>query len=440
MTDVNTRGIILDCLSEILERGAYSHLVLQQVLEKYAYLEKQQRSFITRVVQGTLERRIELDAVLDQFSKTPVKKMKPLIRNILRSGVYQILYLDGVPDAAVCDEAVKLAKKRGFYQLSGFVNGVLRSVCRNREKIVFSDPSVRYSMPQWILDLWRQTYDEKTVVGMLEAFLTPAPTTVRVNTERIAPEELKARLEEKGVSVMICPDLSYALNIDGYDRLAGMEEFREGLFYVQDLSSMLAVEAAGIAPGDTVIDVCGAPGGKSLDAAMLLRGSGSVECRDISDRKVALIAENIRRCGLDGVQAVKKDALVRDEASAESADVVLADLPCSGLGIIGKKPDIKYHMTPEKLRDLADLQLRMLDVVCAYVRPGGTLLYSTCTVNPGENQENVERFLEKHSEFSCESMEQLLPVSGKQDGFFYAALRREEMTSPGRSCRNSGAR
>ena len=361
MTEVNTREIILDILLEILERGGYSHLVLQQVLEKYQYLSKQQRSFITRVVQGTLERRIELDAVLDQVSGTPVRKMKPVIRTILRESVYQILYMDGIRDAAVCDEAVKLAKKRGFYQLRGFVNGVLRNICRKKEKFSFSDPSIRYSLPRWILELWRQEYTDEEIGEIGSAFLAAAPTWIRVNTARISPDELAEQLETEGISVTPDAELPYALKIDGYDYLQGMRSFMEGLFYVQDISSMRAVAAAGLArqreAGPVkVIDVCGAPGGKSLDAGLLTAGNAAVECRDISGYKVDLIAQNIARCGLSSVQAVKKDALIWDEGSKESADVVLADLPCSGLGIIGKKPDIKYHMTPEKAEDLVRLQ------------------------------------------------------------------------------------
>lgn len=425
MTEVNVRDVVLDILLEILEKKEYSHLVLAQVLEKYQYLNKQQRSFITRTVQGTLERMMELDAVLDRFSSVPVRKMKPVIRNLLRESVYQILYMDGVRDAAVCDEAVKLAKKRGFYQLRGFVNGVLRSVCRNREQISFPDLSTRYSMPEWIVNMWTDSYGTEETERILAAFLSPAPTWIRVNTEQISVTGLKEELGREGISARGDADLPYALQMDGYDYLQGMQAFVGGFFYVQDISSMKAVAAAGIKPGMTVLDVCGAPGGKSLDAAMLLQGSGSVECRDISDYKVELIRQNRDRCCVKNMVPVKMDALCYDPDSAERADVVIADLPCSGLGIIGKKPDIKYHMTGQKALELAELQRKILDVVCLYVKPGGKLLYSTCTIHEAENQENVDWFLKAHPEFACEKMEQLLPAAGQQDGFFYAVLHKE---------------
>lgn len=432
MTEINTREIMVECLTEILERGAYSHLVLQKVLTKYQYLEKRQRAFLTRTVQGTLERKIELDAVLDQFSSTPVKKMKPFIRNLLRGSVYQILYMDGIPDAAVCNEAVKLAVKKGFGPLRGFVNGVLRNISRKKGEISFSDLSVRYSMPGWILDLWSGEHDSRTLERMLEAFLTPAPTFIRVNTRRISPEELQRRLEKKGVKVRPHPTLRGGMWMEDYDHLSGLEEFEEGLFFVQDVSSMTAVEAAGICPGDRVLDVCGAPGGKSMDAALLC-GDGEVECRDVSDYKVGLIRENAARCGFSNIRAAKADARIPDEASVGSADVVLADLPCSGLGTIGKKPDIKYRVTPEQIDSLAQLQRQILDVVCAYVKPGGRLLYSTCTISPKENQENVADFLERHPEFTREKMEQILPKAGVCDGFFYAVLCRGQAKETGKS-------
>ena len=432
MTEINIREIMVECLIQILERGEYSHLVLQKVLAKYQYLEKRQRAFLTRTVQGTLERRIELDAVLDQFSNTPVKKMKPFIRNLLRGSVYQILYMDGIPDAAVCNEAVKLAVKKGFGPLRGFVNGVLRNISRKKGEIFFPDPAVRYSMPGWILDLWAGEYDEETLESMLAAFLSPAPTFIRVNTRRVSPEELRQRLEKKRVTARPHPTLEGGMWLEGYDHLSGMEEFEEGLFFVQDVSSMTAVEAAGIRPGDHVLDVCGAPGGKSMDAALLC-GDGAVECRDVSDYKVGLIRENAARCGFSNIRAAKMDARVFDEASVASADVVLADLPCSGLGTIGKKPDIKYRITPEQIDALAGLQRQILDVVCAYVKPGGRLLYSTCTISPRENQENVEDFLERHPEFSRGKMEQILPQAGVCDGFFYAVLRRGQVRETGKS-------
>jgi 16S rRNA (cytosine967-C5)-methyltransferase len=425
VTEPNLREITLDVLYEVLEQDGYIHLVLGATLEKYQYLTKQQRAFITRLTQGTTERLLTIDGVLDQFVKKPkVAKMKPQIRTILRQGVYQILYMDSIPDAAVCNEAVKLAKKRGFGTLSGFVNGVLRNISRQKETISFTGWSMCYAMPQWIIDEWLRDYDRSQVEEMLIASLAEKKTCIRVNTARISPEELQQCLRQQGMTVEPVQGIPYGFYLSGYDYLKGIPEFARGLFYVQDFSSMMVAHVADLQSGDYVIDVCGAPGGKSLHAAELLQGSGMVEARDISDHKVFLMQENIKKSGLQNIRARKMDATVLDEASVDQADVVLCDAPCSGLGVIAGKPDIKYHMTKEKQQDLAALQQQILSVVCRYVKPGGTLLYSTCTVSRVENEDNVSRFLAEHPEFSLDKEEQILPAAGTRDGFFYARMKR----------------
>lgn len=425
MTDPNLREIIIDILDEILEQDGYLHLVLNQTLDKYQYLSKQQRAFISRVSRGCVEQLIQIDAVLGQFVKKPkVSKMKPAIRCILRSSVYQILYMGGVPDSAVCNEAVKLAKKKGYGGLGGFVNGVLRNISRNKEGISFSTLSEQYSMPQWIIDLWENQYGEDKTKEMLSALLEKKKTAIRVNTSKISVEELRTQLEDQGIKVEKCPEISYGLYIGDYDYLKAIPQFVQGLFYVQDFSSMMVAHVAEIKKDDYIMDVCAAPGGKSLHAAELLQGSGMVEARDVSDYKVSLMQENIDKSGMKNIRAVKWDATVLDEASVEKADVVICDAPCSGLGVISGKPDIKYHMSREKQLELAKLQRNILSTVWRYVKPEGTLLYSTCTVCQEENQKNVEWFLKEYRSFELVEMRQLFPVGGTQDGFFYAKMKR----------------
>ncbi|MCI5821997.1 MAG: 16S rRNA (cytosine(967)-C(5))-methyltransferase RsmB [Lachnospiraceae bacterium] len=425
MTDPNLREIIIDILDEILEQDGYLHLVLNQALDKYQYLSKQQRAFISRVSRGCVEQLIQIDAVLGQFVKKPkVSKMKPAIRCILRSSVYQILYMGGVPDSAVCNEAVKLAKKKGYGGLGGFVNGVLRNISRNKEGISFSTLSEQYSMPQWIIDLWENQYGEDKTKEMLSALLEKKKTAIRVNTSKISVEELRTQLEDQGIKVEKCPEISYGLYIGDYDYLKAIPQFVQGLFYVQDFSSMMVAHVAEIKKDDYIMDVCAAPGGKSLHAAELLQGSGMVEARDVSDYKVSLMQENIDKSGMKNIRAVKWDATVLDEASVEKADVVICDAPCSGLGVISGKPDIKYHMSREKQLELAKLQRNILSTVWRYVKPEGTLLYSTCTVCQEENQKNVEWFLKEYRSFELVEMRQLFPVDGTQDGFFYAKMKR----------------
>ena len=417
----NTRELALDMLLAIDRDGQYSHLVLRDVLDKYQYLSKQERAFLTRLTEGTVERMLTLDYVIDQFSKTKVKKMKPLIRELMRLSVYQIMYMDGVPDAAVCNEAVKLVRKRGFSGLSGFVNGVLRSVARGWKDVTFQNESVRYSVPEWIIDGWNADYGRDVTEKMLEAFMQPAKITVRTNTQKCTPEELKDRLSQEGVTVEAIEGISYAFALSGFDYLAGLGSFQDGWFYVQDISSMTVAHAADPKKGDYIIDVCAAPGGKSSHLAELLDGSGMVEARDLTEYKVGLIEENILRHDLHNMKAVQQDATLFDEASVEKADILICDLPCSGLGVIGRKSDIRYKMTAEKAHDLAVLQQEMLDTVWKYVKRGGKLIYSTCTIHKEENEDNVAAFLQKHPQFTLVEQRQIFPMEGS-DGFFVAKM------------------
>ena len=446
---INERELILGILLEITRDGEYAHITLRNTLSKYQYLEKRERAFITRVVEGTLEHMMEIDYIINQFSKVKVNKMKPVIRTILRSAVYQILYMDSVPNSAVCNEAVKLAAKKGFVNLKGFVNGVLRNIDRNVNDIQYPKQdnmveylSIKYSMPTWILEKWKKSYDWETIERILQGFLQEKGTIIRCNLNRISKEDLKKKLEAEGVTVTQHPYLEYALEISGYDYLGDLESFEDGDFQVQDLSSMLVAEIAAPKEGDYVIDVCAAPGGKSLHIADKLHGTGHVEARDLTDYKVDLIWDNIERSQMKNVEAVRHDALVYDEDSKEKADIVIADLPCSGLGVIGKKADIKYKMTEETQRELAKLQKNILQIVHRYVKPGGTLVYSTCTINEEENMKNVRWFLQQNPEFESVSVEpvlceglkksvkegclQLLPGIHESDGFFIAAFRKNK--------------
>ena len=433
MTDnISTRELSLQMLIEINEKGQFSHIVLKGVLDKYQYLPKKERAFITRLTDGTMEHLIELDHIIDLFSKTKTKKMKPLIRNLMRMSVYQIKYMDSVPDAAVCNEAVKLAKKHKFGQLSGFVNGVLRNIARNINDIKYPDVkkefnkylSVRYSMPEWIVRKFIKDYGNEKTQEILAAFQSGNSISIRVNTAKCTPSELKDILCDEGVCVEEIEGLDYAFVISGFDYLNSLESFRNGLFYVQDVSSMMVAEYAKPEHGDHVIDVCAAPGGKSTHIAELLNGSGFVEARDLTDYKVSLIEENIKRHGLSNMGAGCMDATVFDEASVEKADILICDLPCSGLGVLGRKKDIRYKMTEQSLDGLAELQKEILDTVHTYVRKGKKLIYSTCTMNPAENEENVRWFINRYPEFELETSKQMFPKEIGNDGFFIAVLKR----------------
>ncbi len=440
------REIILEVLLQITRDGEHSHLAIRHALDKVQYLPRQERAFINRVCQGTIEHRIRIDYVIDRYSSVRTGKMKPVIRNILRSAVYQLLFMDSVPDSAACNEAVKLAQKKGFYSLKGFVNGVLRTISREKDRIPWPDRekepleylSVWYSLPMWLVKRWTGQFGYEVTERMAADFLREHPTCIRCQQYRMNQEMVVDSLKKQGISVTPAPYLPYALYISGYGHLPAVKSFVMGRFQVQDVSSMLVAEAAAPKKGDYVIDLCAAPGGKSLHVADKMEGSGQVEARDLTDYKVELIRENIDRMRAANVTAVVADATVPDPASVEKADVVLADVPCSGLGVIGKKPDIKYRMNEEEIAGLVKLQRKILHNAASYVKPGGTLIYSTCTVTPEENQENVRWFTENypyrldsldpylpeelHSDSTAEGWLQLLPGVSKTDGFFLARL------------------
>lgn len=433
---VNTRAIVLDILMETQKPDNMSHIVLGNVLKKYQYLDKRERSFITKLSQGTIEKRIYLDYCIEQFSKTPMKKIKPLIKNILEMSVYQLLYMDSVPSSAVCNEAVKLAEKRGFRTLKGYVNGVLRTLARNIDSIQLPKKeentifyySIQYSLPEWLVQMWIAQYGEEVFENIAKSLYLPKKTFVRCNTKKVTPDELKCHLEQEGVTVKGVESLDYAFEIENYDYLLSLQAMHNGEFYIQDISSMLASEGNHIKKDSYIIDVCAAPGGKSMNAA-LKAVDGYVEARDLSLYKTELIEENISHLGLSNIAAKVWDATILDGEAIEKADVVIADLPCSGLGIIGRKPDIKDKMNPEKIEALVSLQRKILSTITSYVKPNGVLIYSTCTINKRENDDNVLWFMENYPYQLIEPAMQIFPQSAMGDiqggdGFYIAKLQK----------------
>lgn len=445
---INPREMILEILLQI-EEGEHSHIAIRSALSKYQFLPRQERAFITRVCEGTLEYRIQIDYILDSFSKVTVDKMKPPIREILRSAVYQLRYMDSVPDSAVCNEAVKLTQRKGFYNLKPFVNGVLRTIAREMDQVKFPSReenlvrslSVEYSMPEQLVERWLEAYGEEITEKILKDFLEEKPLTVRCRTYLNSQEAIVKSLTDQGVKVEPAPYLPYACHISGFDHILALDAFINGKILVQDVSSMLVAEAADPQKGDYVIDVCAAPGGKSLHVGDKMEGFGAVDARDVSQYKVNLIEENIRRTNSINVQAKVQDATIFDQESELLADIVLADVPCSGYGVIGKKPDIKYRVTPQKQEEIVILQRTILDRAANYVKPRGTLIFSTCTIAKEENEENMMWFLqnypfklesldpclpeELHSETTALGYLQLLPGVHKTDGFFIAKFRRK---------------
>lgn len=447
--DVNTRELALNILLEINRDGEHSHIAIGNTLAKYQFLQKGDRAFITRLCEGTIEYKIQLDYIIDFVSSVKVRKMKPVIREILRMSVYQLKYMDHVPDRAVVNEAVKLAQRKGFHNLKNFVNGVLRNTARRMNEIPYPDRrqnpieylSIHYSVPEALVKQWCEEFGESICEQIIGSFLNQRPTTVRLCRTGHDPEETLRELKNQCAAVKKAPYAADAYEISGYDHLGALQAFQEGKIQVQDVSSMLVAQVAAPVPGIQVLDVCAAPGGKSLHVADLMNGQGMVEARDLTEYKVNLIRDNIERLGLVNIRTNVRDASLVYEEDMEHADLVLADVPCSGYGVIGKKPDIKYHSDQEQQASLLKLQREILKAVASYVKRGGVLIYSTCTIGKAENLDQVLWFTEHfpfqleslnpylspelHSETTAQGYLQLLPGIHACDGFFLARLRKK---------------
>lgn len=410
--NINLRNMVLNMLLEIDDKKQ-SHIVLKETLDSHKDLEKNQRAFVTRLFRGTIERQIELDYIIDAFSKTPTGKMKKVIKYILRMSVYQLKYMDSVPVSAVCNEAVKLTAKRKFVGLKGFVNGVLRNIAKNIDSVEYPKNeeemlSVKYSVPQWIIDMWNEQYGNEQTVKMLSGLYSRTETTVRCNESKAPVEDIIKSLKYADVEVKKSEIYDKALFISNYNSLTDLDVFNSGMITVQDLSSMMVGLAANPKEGNYVIDVCAAPGGKTLHISEMMNRTGTVEARDLTKYKVNLINDNIKRLGNKNIITKVMDATVMDEKSIEKVDIVIADLPCSGLGVINKKSDIKYNVSKDQIMELVKLQRKILSVVSQYVKKGGTLIFSTCTVNKYENDENVE-WIEKNLPFKPLSLGENFP-------------------------------
>jgi len=450
VTEVSPRSIALDCMTEIEGKGRFLQVVLGEALSKYGWMDFRDRSFLTRLLHGTLEYMDQTDRILERYSTVRVSKMKPVIRNILRLSACQILHMDKIPDMAVCNEAVKLTKKRGLYGLSGFVNGVTRHMAHDREKIKqsireSSDMSFRYSVPDWMVRLLCTESSRETAETVLKTFLEPQKVCIRLNRSFFSSEEAKKEMireTEKQAEITYSPYLDNILYVSGFTSLFDLPLLKSGAAAVQDLSSVLAVIAADLKEGETVFDVCASPGGKSLEAADIMNGTGDILAMDVSAEKTAAIDGNIGRSGFKNIRTEVSDACVFREELSGKADAVLADLPCSGLGMIGSKPDIKMHVSPDMLISLSVKQKEILNNVCRYVKPGGRMIFSTCTIDPEENEKNRSRFLDTHGDFEptdltgilphlphaetlAEGYLQLLPGIHPCDGFFISAFRRK---------------
>ena len=433
----SAREVALDCLVACERQGAWSDGYLRNAIRR-AGLDNRDAGFCTRLAFSVQQNRMLLDWYLNHFSKAPVEKMEPAVRGTLRLGICQLLLMDRIPVHAAVNESVSLARKRSRNpRVGGLVNAVLRAVDRAKAEGLPQpdDLSIRYSHPKWLVDTFREAVGDSELEALLEADNAESPIQAQVNTNLITVEALADELTQAGVTARAHPWLPNCLELEDTGNLENLASFQTGKFYIQDAAARLAVLAADVKPGMQVLDACAAPGGKSFAAAIAMQNQGSMISCDIHPHKQKLIREGAARLGLTVIQTRVQDGKQFVPEWEKAFDLVMADVPCSGLGIIRKKPDIRYK-DPGPLAGLPEVQKDILDNTARYVKPGGVLLYATCTVLERENGAVVSDFISRHSDFACETFTlpgpvgtvpgqiTLWPHRHGTDGFFIAKLRR----------------
>ena len=435
----SARQVAFEALLKIHRDGAYSNLVVDSLLKENPDLDERDKAFVCNLVYGTLDRRILIDYNLGLYLNQPVKKLKPELHTILRMGTYQLLFMDKVPSRAAVNESVNLAKVNKSSFAASLVNAVLRRVSDNGVRLPEggeNDPSylaVKYSCPEWIISLWIDAYGTENAIALAEKALEAAPIVIRVNTTKTTADELIWKLAEEGVVCEKSDKIPDALIVSNTGSVEELEAYKEGLFHAQDIASQYCCAALDAQPGETVFDLCSAPGGKTFTTAERMNNTGVVRAFDVYQSRVELIRNGAQRLGLDNVYSYLSDAAIFNE-NYGMADRVLCDVPCSGLGIIRRKPEIRFKNQNE-INSLPEIQYRILCNATKYLKDGGRLVYSTCTLNPKENSEVCDRFLDEHPEFTAVKVLEDLPrFSGEEkyltlmphihstDGFFIAAF------------------
>ena len=431
---MSARDTALSALISCRRQNAWSDGALRQLILRDK-LDRRDAALATRLCYGVLQNRSLLDHWIASYLKSGLSGLQPVVLDILRLGVYQLRFMDKIPVSAVVNEAVNQTKHLTNARAAGLVNGVLRNMVRNPEGFMLpEDLSVRYSHPAELVELLRENVGTEKLEALLASQNSIPGACLQINTLCADTDSVRASLEEEGFTVNPHPWLPDCLVTQGGSPDQS-SAFRDGMYYVQDAAAKLAVLAADLKPGMRVLDCCAAPGGKSFAAAISMKNKGEIVACDIHPHKIPLIERSADRLGLTIILAIEQDAGVCRPEWNEAFDAVLADVPCSGLGVIRKKPDIRYKDLTQ-MEGLPAVQRRILNNQAAYVRPGGVLLYSTCTILRRENEQIVEDFLRNHSEFSLERFElpgdissgngmlTLLPCDHGTDGFFIAKLRR----------------
>ncbi|WP_370866571.1 16S rRNA (cytosine(967)-C(5))-methyltransferase RsmB [Saccharibacillus sp. JS10] len=443
---LTAREAALNVLTGVEENAAYSNLLLNRTLQQ-AELSPADAGLATELVYGTIARQATLDYFLNQFIKSEVKRLNPWVRSLARMSLYQIRYLDRIPAHAAVNEAVEIAKKRGHQGIASMINGVLRSILREGDNLSIPEDlptaeriALQHSHPQWLVERWMTQYGEETAEAVCVANNQPPKVSIRVNTLRADRDELMRELEQEGHIVTASPLSASGIIVESGGNMANDHLYRDGRFSIQDESSMLVAEALSAEPGMSVLDCCAAPGGKTAHIAEKMGNKGRIVANDLHEHKQRLIVEQAERLGLTCIESSVGDAMaLNQQFEPASFDRVLLDAPCSGFGVIRRKPDLRWAKTPDDAAAIARLQRQMLSSVAELVKPGGLLVYSTCTIEREENQRAVAEFLRDHAEFIAEPFEvpaleqqpqvggagvQILPNQFGSDGFYIARLRR----------------
>ncbi|MCK5762620.1 MAG: 16S rRNA (cytosine(967)-C(5))-methyltransferase RsmB [Clostridiales bacterium] len=444
MNQINVRKLAVNALTAITYKKEYMNEVLAKESVK---IDRENQGYLYRVVNGVVENLLYIDTLISSQSKIKLAKLRENDKNILRLSIYEMIYMDSIPTYATVNEAIKMMKKSN-YQLVKYTNGLLRNFADNYEKIIddfdkkdqdeISKLSVIYSHPKWMVERMINDFGIEETKELLKSNNAMPYLSIRTNTLKITRDDLLKKLIYLGIDAKPSEYLSEAIIIESLNQvdLFNTKLFKKGNFVAQDLSSILVGYALSPERGEKILDMCSAPGGKSTHIAQLIEDDGIVVARDISYEKIYKIKENTERLGLKSVKLELKDASILDEESVNAFDRVLLDAPCSGLGIIRRKPDIKWHRQMEDIDNLRKIQLIMLNNAAKYVKIGGVLVYSTCTIDKKENDEVIKSFLDTHSEFVVDTMEnvpvefidgnylRILPNRHNMDGFFACRLKK----------------